>query len=136
MDDVDRLDALARMLDRALTRAFESALADRSTTSAEFVMLSVLAAADGPLAWEAVEARLPVGYTPARATDAWNGLEAGGWAAEVDGRHVATDEGLEALEALHGEIERLHDHARDGISDEDYAVAVRVLRTMRDNVED
>ncbi|WP_144019022.1 hypothetical protein [Demequina sp. NBRC 110056] len=136
MDDVDRLDALARMLDHALTRGFESALADRSTTSAEFVVLSVLGRADAPLTWEALEARLPAGYGAARATEAWEGLEAAGWAGEVDHEHVATDAGLTALEELHAEIESLHDRARAGVADGDYAIAVGVLQEMLANLED
>jgi len=135
MDDVDRLDALARMLDRALTRGFESALADRSTTSDEFVLLSLLGRADAPLSWDAVEARLPAGYGGARATEAWGGLEAGGWAAEVDGEFIATNEGLEALDALHAEIESLHDRARAGVSDGDYGTAVAVVQRMLGNLE-
>jgi len=136
MDDVDRLDALARWLDRALTRGFTSALADGSTTRDEFALLEVLGRADAPLSWDTVEARLPAGFGETRATEAWNGLDAGGWAAEVEGEFVATDDGLRALDGLHAEIDALHDRARAGVSDEDYARAVAVLRAMIGNLED
>ncbi|WP_084076913.1 hypothetical protein [Demequina sp. NBRC 110057] len=133
-DAATRIDALARMLDQALSAAFRDALADRSTTEREFVMLSLLVHADGPMPWETLEARLPGHPSPAAAADAWEGLAAGGWVADEDGGRVATDEGREAYAELEGQVAALHDAAVAGVSDEDYAIAADVLRRMIGNL--
>jgi len=129
-----RLDALVRTLTHAYDAAFDEALADRSATRTEFAMLSRLAAADGPLSWEALEDGLSPRIGPAALTQAWNGLAAGGWAVEEDGLRAATDAGREALEDLHHEIEAIHADAVEGVSEADVATATAVLRRMLGNL--
>ncbi|WP_062460969.1 hypothetical protein [Demequina soli] len=134
--DAVRLDALIKALGHAYDAAFDDALADRSTTRAEFVLLSVLAGAPDPLAWDAVEGRMPPGYGAGRLTDAWNGLAAGGWVAEEDGLFAATATGRDALADLHVEVDSIHERATDGLTEPQIEAATAALRTMLGNLED
>lgn len=135
-DAATRIDALAKMVDQALSAAFRGVLADHSTTVDEFVMLGLLVKADGPLPWDALEARMPGAPSAASLTHTWTGLANGGWAHEDDGICLVTDEGRTAYEDLHAEIDALHARAVAGIGDTDYATAIRVLTRMLDNLDD
>lgn len=131
-----RLDAVVRQLESALSHAFDEALADRSTTRVEFLMLSVLAHADHPLTWEEVEARMPAQLGPATLTEAWAGLTSGNWVEDLGDGRIITAEGQEALEGLHTDIEDIHERAASGVTNEDYATAVAVMETMLTNLTD
>ncbi|GMA36877.1 hypothetical protein [Demequina litorisediminis] len=133
-DAATRIDALARILDATLRAAFRDVLADRSTTEDEFLMLSRLVHADGPMSWETLEARTPGHASPAALASAWEGLAAGGWVAVEDGGRVATDSGHDAYAQIEAEVTRLHDATVAGIGDADYATAAAVLGRMIDNL--
>ncbi|WP_062310330.1 hypothetical protein [Demequina rhizosphaerae] len=135
-DDAPRLDILVRMLTHAFDLAFDEALADRSSTRAEFVMLSRLADSHDPVTWEVLEGSMPVGYGPGLLTETWNALAVAGWADEVDGLRVATQGGREALDELHAAIDGIATEATAGIAAHDVEVAAEVLRHMLDNLDD
>ncbi|WP_062287605.1 hypothetical protein [Demequina phytophila] len=133
--DAVRLDALIKALSHAYDSAFDEALADRSTTRAEFVMLSLLARSPDPMTWQQLEDHMTPFYSPAKLTDAWNGLVAGAWAEDLEGLRAATPEGREVVDELHDEIERIHDDASEGLTDAQIEAAETVVRTMLGNLE-
>ncbi|SEJ52674.1 MarR family winged helix-turn-helix transcriptional regulator [Demequina mangrovi] len=130
-----RLDGWVRMASEAFEVAFDEALADRSTTRAELLMLTRLAAAPEPLAWDALESGMGPAYGPVACTDAWNALEVAGWAVEPDGLYAVTDAGRALVEELTEARDAIIARATDGLSEDEVATAVIALRGILANLE-
>ncbi|WP_062308166.1 hypothetical protein [Demequina subtropica] len=129
-----RLDTLIRLLHQAYDAAFEEALADRSTTRVELVMLSVLARAAQPMTWDALESAMGPRYSAVACTEAWNALAVAGWAVEPDGLYAATDAGRDVVDDLDEERERIVARATEGLSEDEVATAIVALRGMLANL--
>lgn len=125
---------MLQQLDRAITAAVDSELADHSTSRLEWQMVALLSRHEDGLPWAQLERLMPPAWSETEFSQAWTAIEAAGWG-EIDGdRWVLTDAGADAVATLGEGVQRVRDQVAQGVSDEEYRITLDVLERMRDNL--
>ncbi|MEV4431885.1 MarR family transcriptional regulator [Streptomyces sp. NPDC049585] len=121
----------------AVIRHIRAALATQDVTQPQWWVLNRTVLVEGGLTQQELRVALTANldHRPEEIDQALYSLVARGWMAEgTEGRYVLTDAGREAKARIFEVVRRVRAEIHAGITDEEYAAALTVLRRMISNV--
>ncbi|MEU3351979.1 MarR family winged helix-turn-helix transcriptional regulator [Streptomyces sp. NPDC037389] len=122
---------------KAVIRHIRAALATQDVTQPQWWVLNRTVLVEGGLTRQELRESLTVNldHRPEEIDQALYSLLARGWMTEgTDDRYVLTDAGREAKERIFEVVRRVRAEIHAGITDEEYAAALTVMRRMISNV--